>query len=158
MLTLFTGRPRTLQLLAAILISLLLVVPGPLTQPSAAQVSGNTWVSPQFGFSMSWDDTWFVVDETSTPDYDRVVVTNGLTYCTLVGGPDSSTTAEAGLAEIIVAVRTSEGVRDFRPLVDNDGGAIRGGDDQYAFAAFTYTLTLDDGTEVPIATYIEDRL
>ena len=89
---------RTVQTLVAVLIALVLIVPGQLARPAAAQVSGNSWISPNFDFSISWDDTWFVVDETSTSDYDRVVLTNGLTYCTLVGGPDSSTTAEAGLA------------------------------------------------------------
>jgi hypothetical protein len=158
MLTSITGKPRTLQLMAAILITLLLIVPGPLVRPSSAQVSGNSWTSPNFDFSISWNDTWFVVDETSTSDYDRVVLTNGLTYSTLVGGPDTSTTAEAGLAGIIAGVRASEEVSDFTPLVDIGNGSVRGGDDQYAFAAFTYTLTLDDGTEASVAAYIEVRL
>ncbi len=149
---------RTVQSLAAVLIALLLLVPGQLARTATAQVSGNSYTSPQFGFSISWDNTWFVADEVSSQDFDQVTLTNGLSYCALVGGPDSATTAEAGLAEIIVGVRASKGVSDFTPLVDNGNDAIRGGDDQYAFAAFTYTLTLDDGTEASVATYIEVRL
>jgi endonuclease YncB( thermonuclease family) len=158
MLTSFSGRTRTLQLLAAILITLLLIVPGQFVHPAAAQVSGNSYTSPQFGFSMSWDDTWFVADETSNEIFDRVIVTNGLTYCTLLGGPDSSTTPQAALAGFIGAVRLSSGVSDMAPMHADSGELIRGGDDQHAFAAFTYTLTLDDGREILLATYIEARI
>lgn len=157
MLTSFTSKTRTLQLLAAILIALLLIVPGPLVRPSSAQVSDNTYISPQFGFSMSWDDTWFEAGQESA-EYDLVTVTNGLTYCTLVGGPDTAPTPEVALAEVMVGLRSSTEISQFAPLLDENGDAIRGGDEQHAFAAFTYTLTLDDGTEAAMATYVDTRL
>jgi hypothetical protein len=148
------GRPAW----AAILIALMLIAPTSFTPPAGAQVSGNAYTSPQFGFSMSWDDTWFVVDEASDPSFDRVIVSNGLTYVTLIGGPDSSPTSQAALVGLITAVRLSPGVTNLTPMRDEEGTVVRGGDDQRAFAAFTYTFTLDDGTEIPVATYIESRI
>ena len=86
------------------------------------------------------------------------MLTNGLTYCQIIGGPDLAMTPEAGLAGFLAGIRTTPGISDFAPLLDAEGNAVRGGDATHAFAAFTYTFTMDDGTAASLANYIEVHL
>src|SRR5262245_50906667 len=50
----------------------------------AAEVTGNTYTSPQFSYTVTWDSSWFVVEETSET-YDQLVLTNGVTIATITG-------------------------------------------------------------------------
>jgi endonuclease YncB( thermonuclease family) len=145
-----------LQGVTAVVVAFVLMVQAGFA-PTLAQVSGNTYTSPQFGYSVTWDDTWFLVSEESSL-YDNLMLTNGLTYCQIIGGPDPAMTPEAGLAGFLAGIRTTPGISDFAPLLDTEGNAVRGGDATRAFAAFTYTFTMEDGSAVPLANYIEVRL
>ena len=51
----------------------------------AFDISGNTYTSPQFAYTVTWADNWVVVEETSD-QFDRLHLTDGLTFAEVVGG------------------------------------------------------------------------
>jgi hypothetical protein len=54
-----------------------------------ADVDGNTYTSPQFGFTWTWDDSWFLVNEDSDPALgDSIEITNGVTTALIIAGSD----------------------------------------------------------------------
>jgi hypothetical protein len=54
-------------------------------------VSGSRYVSPQFGYALTWDDAWQVDRARSRPGFDALVLTNGTSEVVL-----SATTGYAG--------------------------------------------------------------
>jgi hypothetical protein len=73
-----------------------LLLVAPLTGfPAAAQafpgVAGDRYVSPQFGYSLQWDEPWEVDRSLSRPGFDALALSNGTSEFVL-----SSTTGFAG--------------------------------------------------------------
>lgn len=131
-------------------------LPGGWTQSAAADVEGNTYTSPHYKYTVTWDDTWFVSQEDST-DYDFLELTNGLTYADFAAGPDSSPNPESALGSAVAGLRSDPNVSEFVTLRDSDGKAIRHSDEHHAFAAFTFTQTFEDGSTMALAAYLETR-
>jgi hypothetical protein len=123
---------------------------------AAADTEGNTYTSPQYGYTVTWDDTWFVVEEESG-DFDLLTLTNGLTYANFAAGPDTSPSPESALATVVTGTRSDPTVSDFASLRDSAGNAIRESDERHAFAAFTFTQEFEDGSTDVLAAYMETR-
>jgi hypothetical protein len=145
-----------LRLVLALIIALTALLHGGWARSVAADVEGNTYTSPQYGYTVTWDDTWFVVEEESG-DFDLLTVTNGLTYASFVAGPDTSPNPESALAGVVTEARSDPTVSDFAPLRDSAGNAIRDSDERHAFAAFTFTQEFEDGSTMALAAYFETR-
>ncbi len=122
----------------------------------AAGVAGNTFTSPTFGYTLTWPDTWFVAEE-KTDRSDLVVVTNGITYAHFIGENAFAGNAQAALAAMVAVRARDDAVSNFQPLSDSAGNTIRGGDATRAFAAFTFTVTFENGNSVNLAEYVETR-
>ena len=122
--------------------------------PALADIEGDTYTSPLYGYSVTWDQSWFVVEEV-TADFDSLTVTNGLTYATFIGAPDTATTLESALATLVIAMRSDRAVGDVTPL-PGDRGDVTGGNT--ATAAFAFPLTMPDGLQVDVVGYLEARL
>jgi endonuclease YncB( thermonuclease family) len=126
--------------------------------PTSAQVSGNTYTSPQFGFSVTWDDSWFVMSEETQAGYwDLLVITNGITTVAMYGESNVYPTFESGLATFVTGFNADPAVSEFTPMRDDEGNVIRESDENGALAAFTYTYTLPDATEISAVAYMEVR-
>lgn len=148
----------------------------PATMPVAAQsaqdradeetetgVEDNTYTSPTWGYTLEWDeDVWEPSSDDELIDdadaLDRLLLESeaGLLYVEGVERYDGD------IAECVEGETEffSEGddVEDFAPLEDEDGDPIADEEDDRAFAAFTFTLTNDDGDEGELATYVECRV
>ena len=122
--------------------------------PAIADIDGDTYTSPLYGYSVTWDQSWFVVEEV-TADYDSLSLTNGLTYATFIGAPDTVTTLESALATLVSVMRGDPAVGDVTPL-PGDRGDVAGGDT--ATAAFAFPVTMPDGSQVDVVGYLEARL
>ena len=61
-------------------------------------VSGSRYVSPQFGYGLTWDDAWQVDRALSRPGFDALVLTNGTSDVVL-----SATTGYAGATGFIAS-------------------------------------------------------
>ena len=55
--------------------------------PARAQVDGNTYTSPTFGYTVTWDGSWAVVDE-RTGEVDLLMLSNGFSLGQFIGLTD----------------------------------------------------------------------
>jgi endonuclease YncB( thermonuclease family) len=120
----------------------------------AADIDGNTYTSPTFGYTITWGDAWFVIAEESNDGLDYLGLTNATTAAVFVGIPDSGG-ATACLSWLAVGLSASGVMEDPAPLRDGDGAVIRGTDGPHAFAAYSGTLTREDGTAMEMAAYLD---
>jgi hypothetical protein len=118
----------------------------------AADVVGNTWTSPQFPTcSITWTDSWFLVEETST-DYDAVQLTDGISYASLLASEEAGGSAVIALAYFTGGFRTDPTVSNFEPKPDEDDLIT----EERSFRTYTYTYTGEDFS-VDYTLYMETR-
>ena len=146
------------RVLLAMLIAFVLLALTGISRVFAAQVSGNEYTSPQFGYTVSWDDSWFVMSEETQPGYwDLLMITNGITTLAMYGESNVYPTFESGLATFIAGFNSDPAVSEFAPMRDDAGDVIRESSETGALAAFTYTYTHPDGTAFSAVAYMEVR-
>jgi endonuclease YncB( thermonuclease family) len=122
-----------------------------------ADISGNTYTSPNYDASFSWDDNWFVVEEDSTDYYDTITLTNGLTYLSVYFEPNDYSSTDEVIALMSGQWRSDSRLSNFGIIKDANGDSVRGGDDTHSFAGFSYTYTDDDGSTHDEGAYFEAR-
>src|SRR4051812_6022007 len=111
-----------------------LLIVSPLTDASVAAqelpgVTGNRYVSPQFGYSLQWDKLWQVDRSLSRPGFDALEPSNGTSEFVL-----SATTGFAGSTGFVAnpeqCVEASTGALITRPgtrpsLLQDESGQPR---------------------------------
>lgn len=134
---------------------MLLSLMGVLGSPSAALaqetrnaetgVSGNTYVSPPFGFGLEWDRTWDVTDEKIDDDYSLLQLEDQNSLLWIIGSAPAVDVEECVATEIS-ALEDFDGLTDLETI---DEGANRDGSYQ-AEIGFTLTVTdPDTGEDTP---------
>jgi hypothetical protein len=123
-----------------------------LTEQTAAT---ETYVSPSFGYTLSYDPTlWSVADGPSTDatGVDTIGLTAGFSTLYLSGIP-SALDAQS-CVQIMTDAQTSEAnVVAFEPLLDAAGAPDAGGDAADAFATTRITRVMEDGANLDQAFY-----
>jgi endonuclease YncB( thermonuclease family) len=122
-----------------------------------ADISGNTYTPPNYDTSVSWDDTWFVVEEDSNPYFDSLSLTNGLTRVGVFFEQNVYSSTDQAVAIFSGQIRTDPQVSNFEIIKDANGASVRGGDDTHSYAGFSYTYTFDDGSTGDLGVYFEAR-
>ena len=129
-------------------------------------VDGSTYTSPTYGFTLEWDeDDWEPTSDESTPDGDFLSLqspNSGLSFQAFEGFNGDPTECLEGITDFFEQDGTAGDGTDFEvtdldPLEDEDGEVIEGEDGDRVFAAFTRTLSFEDGEEVELAAYGECR-
>src|SRR5215216_7273784 len=120
---------RWLFVLAMASFMALLTAPTVAVAQEQPGVLGSRYVSPQFGYSLRWDDAWQVDRSLSRPGFDAVVLSNGTSDVVL-----AATTGYAGATGFIASpeqcARQSLGALIARPgmqptVLRDDTGAPR---------------------------------
>lgn len=109
-----------------------------------AGVDGNAYESPEFGYTLEWDEEiWTVESATSDDDADTLVLTseNSVVTVTAYAGFDGDAAACVEAVEDEIAGR--DGVSDVTILEDDEGVPITEGDEEYSYVYYGYTL--EDG-------------
>ncbi len=121
----------------------------------ASGVTGNKYRGPRFGVQLSWNDDWSVEDENSQEGYEGLQLgsTRSTIYVESIDGFDGDP-AEC-LASATADVERRDGVSDVAPTKDFERpvSSRKAGE----ATLLTYTVTLDDGTEVQGVEYIDCR-
>ncbi len=143
-------------------IVVLLMVLSPLvtrTARVAAQdgVDGSTYVSPNYAWSISWDDTWSVEDESSEDGYDYLELTDQLSFVYFEAYAEFDGDAAACVAEEMDDLAAQDGVSAIKVGTDVAGDALAGGDESNAYSVYTLTYTDEDGLETDLVEYNECR-
>jgi hypothetical protein len=131
-----TFRLNVLRLLVTTLMVLGVIASG--LRPAQAQVSGDSYTDPEYGWHLSWDgDVWTVIDNSA---YDLVLWNEDESYVFFENRDDWGD-AEDCLDGRIDEVEAEAGVDDLEPLEDADGDPIREVSRGRAFAAYSLTYT-----------------
>ena len=129
----------------------------------AAQVDGETWTSPTYGFSVSWAGTEWDVDPTGTltaagPErLDRVHLVNGVSSLYFEGATRYQGNLSSCVAEEANLLTQETGVSDIRPYRDSEGVEFVADDPNSSAAAFSLTLSIA-GQDVELVDYVECRV
>jgi endonuclease YncB( thermonuclease family) len=124
--------------------------------PARADVVGTTYTSPQYGYSMTWDESWAVIEEISV-EVDRIMVTNGIGFVQLIGGDSYGQSPELAIVIEVGAMRADSHVSNVQELPASDGIPGSGGDESRYFKTISYTYTADDGSARDFTDYYEAR-
>ncbi len=124
-------------------------------QTTAEPGSGGTYDSPTYGYSLDFDDTWTIEDETSDNEIDRVVLSNGTSFVTLVGTPEFDGDTNACVTSFAKQALLDPAVGEVTPALDADGKPLTGsGEATGAFAVFDHDYTFSDGTTIPYSLFV----
>lgn len=126
--------------------------------PAAAQVNGNTYTSPTYGYTLTWNaNDWKVKKESSQNGYDELVLESTLStvYFEAFNGYNGSATA--CVKDEQNSLSTTSGVTNVQIGKDANGQPLQGSDATGAYAVFTFHLTTEDGTQYDLAEYADCR-
>lgn len=135
--------------------------PTPATDPtpSQPQPGGATYTSPSYGYSLTYDSSWQVQDESSEPGQngpvDYLSLSNGLSFMEFLGiptGADLSALDCRAFWEQNWSQNAS--ISEFTPRPGADGAPIQGGDASFAFSVFDFSFTPEGGSPVPLTVWI----
>jgi hypothetical protein len=127
--------------------------------PDAA-IDGNTFTSPNFNFSLSWDeDVWEVEDVSLDPDFDQLLLDSGIGSVSFSGTNSFGGDARdclAGVTGFLAEDTSALEIEDIDVFEDEDGNPIEGEERDRAFVANEYTATFQ-GDDVNFIYYVECR-
>ena len=120
-------------------------------------VEGNTYVSPTFGWSISWDDDWSVDDEGSDDGYDYLTLTDPLSIVFFEAYEGYDGDPDACIEDVSAELEELEGVEDIELGTGGDGEPLTGNDRTGAYAVYTYVLIDEDDVTFDVAQYSDCR-
>ncbi|MEA2586587.1 MAG: hypothetical protein QOF33_4672 [Thermomicrobiales bacterium] len=130
----------------------------PTEETNQGQGEGTTYTSPTFGYTVTYDETWEVVEEQTTPTdngpQDFLKLTNRTSFAYFyTNGADESFPIEQ-LPQILQSrLEGGEGITNVEVRTDDNGDEITGSDDTSAWVAFNFTWTNQDGKEFELYDY-----
>ena len=125
------------------------------TSGSSSNVSGNMYTSPDYGYSISWDSTWEVSDESVSAGYNMIALDNGASTVYLEG-VDSAGSADDCVASVVSALKKGSGVSGVAILTQDDGTEVSGSSPERSYAVYQFTYAGSAGT-VDYNEYIDCR-
>jgi uncharacterized cupredoxin-like copper-binding protein len=117
----------------------------PSAEEAVETAPANTHASVRFGYLVTWDDSWTVLERSTAPDEDRLVLTNGTSSVAFIGHLDRGGLVSC-LDNLVADFEGNPTMIRLSPAVDKDGNVIRGGDNSLAYAVLTYTYTPQNGS------------
>lgn len=151
--------PKARRLLAPLVALLVFASAAP---GSAAQIAGETFTSPTYGFSISWAGTDWQPDPEGTlvavgPErLDRIHLVNGTSSLYIEGATRYEGNLSSCVAEEANLLGQETGVTEIRPYRDDDGAPFVADGPDASAAAFTLTLGVGD-QELELIDYVECR-
>jgi hypothetical protein len=128
----------------------------------AAQIEGETFTSPTYGFSVSWAGTEWQPEPAGTlvavgPErLDRIHLVNGTSSLYFEGATRYEGNLSSCVAQEANLLGQETGVTEIRPYRDDDGMALVADGPDASAAAFTLTLGVGD-QEIELIDYVECR-
>lgn len=119
----------------------------------ALDIEGNTYTSPSFGYTISWDDSWSVTNEGSENGLDFLFLANGVTAASFLGF-DFPLAQDSCLPFLTEGLGANGGLTDLEEIVGADGAPIAGTKGGLAYAALSGTSAQADGTAVDRAVFL----
>jgi hypothetical protein len=137
----------------------LLLGPTPTAGSAYPGVSGTSYTSPTYGFSLTWDPAWTVVRATAEGGVDHLTLQSDssiVSLTTLVGAVGGNGDA----AQCLLAVGTGfipQPNRDIALAAGADGRPLQGGDASRAYVIYTYLAVPALGEPQASVAYLDCR-
>ena len=123
----------------------------------AAGVDGNSYESPEWGYTLEWDDdVWEVRDASAGINSNFLNLVNDDSFIVISGIADLGD-LDSCMEQAVDFYSSEDGVDNWEDLEDEDGDPIERSTRRRAYAAYSYTITNDSGEEVEFVNYIECR-
>ncbi len=124
--------------------------------PARAQVDGNTYTSPTFGYTVTWDGSWAVVDE-RTGEVDLLMLSNGFSLGQFIGLTDYGDDALFATTLYAVTAGMDPAVSNVVTLDAAEGIPGSGGDQNLAYTTISYLFTDENGASRQLTNYVQVR-
>lgn len=114
------------------------------TAGQASNVSGNTYTSPLFGYSLTWDDTWSVVTEDSSDGFDFLRIESDTLVADLYGSAGGNTPDQC-IDDLLAYYQGDPQYTNVQFVPDDLGNPMVDSAAGFTSALISYTTTGDDG-------------
>ncbi len=113
-----------------------------------ARPRGTTYISPSFGYTLTYGPQWTIADEASGNAGDRFVLFNGTSYVTFTGTDEFGGDVRACLDDFVATRTADPNVRDLAIATDASGQPVEGATDATgAYAAYNHGYVFPDRVE-----------
>ncbi len=144
---------RRRLLLISTLVAMVMTLPG---GAGLAQVDGNSYTSPTYGYRLTWDSSWWVISEETTSSGDVVGITNGAAALVLAGAPAMVSNPQACVAFARADVQRDPSFSNVARMVDTNLEPIEAFTEERAFIGLSATMTGNGGSR-DVFVYLECR-
>ena len=130
----------------------------PTEQANTSGIDGNSYTSPDHGFSLSWDDEWDAIAAIGADGYNELRLTSSTGSLTIQAGsfydgdPDTCLQGESDYFG-----NDDPKIKEWAPALDADGNVITHSADRVAYGVFTLQYGSEDTGFVDLVDYIECR-
>jgi hypothetical protein len=108
------------------------------------EVEGTEYESPTYGYTLAYDDTWEVTNESSRRGTDTLELDNGTSSLQIVGVESDETPADCVDAQIDI-LESDDSLSDVTVALDEDDNELRGDRDGEAFVVLQVTIETEAG-------------
>jgi predicted metalloprotease len=117
----------------------------------------GVYVSPSYGYSIEYDDSWSVEADESQGGYDMLQLESDGSSFYLEGIPAYDGDIETCLDEQVGSFEDAQYVDDFELIEDENGDPIQVVEDDSAYALMQVTVTTEEGDSGDLVVYVECR-
>jgi hypothetical protein len=121
--------------------------------PASPSAATNSYTSPTYGYSLTWDDTWQEVSRTSQNGVDVLRLSSNAAFVDLEGFPWTGT-ADGCIDGLVSYYQGQSGYSDVKIATDATGNPQRGRNGATAWAVIDFSLTSNGSTDA-YADYVE---
>jgi predicted metalloprotease len=130
---------------AAIGVLLILPLGGLEYRNARAQGDESSYTSPTYGYQLSWDESWSVVEEASEGGYDLIHLSNGVSDVYVEGYIGSKGDPQTCLDDNQAYLAGDQDPESVPYVTDQDGNPIASVEEGVGFAVFDLSATEEEG-------------
>jgi predicted metalloprotease len=116
-------------------------------------VAGNTYTSPTYGYSLTWDASWKVTDEQSQNGEDSLTLAHGEDSSVYFDAYASDETEDSCLQSTVQGVSQTAGISNFKQATAN-GQPLEGSGDIGTWAVYDMVYTGSDNSTANVTMFL----
>lgn len=126
------------------------------TPTAAPGVTGTSYRSPSYGYTLTWDPSWQAPTARSANGEDLLVLSNGVSTVSFDAYAGDGGNPATCLQQTARRLSTTQGVGGFALAHGTDGQPLEGSEAGRAYAVYTFTVA-SNGTPANDAGYLDCR-
>lgn len=140
-------------LLALVIVSTMLG--SGLLRPAAAEVTGTTYTSPHFGYSITWQTPWYVTeDDTDNNGFDILGLADDQSFVYFSGGKSNAGTSAQVISEYADQISSSSDWSNFQPL-PAEQCPLTSTEPDTAASCYSGVQAFSDGSQATVGVFLK---